>query len=89
MFNSNFDSDLQDLDRLDWPLMQSKYWHAIDRDLDRPRRRQAEFLVHGFFRWALVEEIVVFDETRLAEVQDCLQDAAHRPVIRRDTSWYY
>jgi hypothetical protein len=89
MFNSHFHANLGQLDQIDWPLMQSKYWHAIDSDLDRPRRRQAEFLVHGFAPWTLVEEIDVFDQTRLAAVQTCLQDATHRPVVRRNTSWFF
>ena len=89
MFNSNFYQDLAHLDKIDWPLMKSKYWHAIDRDPDRPRRRQAEFLVHQRFPWALVEEVVVYDRERLAAVEMALQGEAHQPIIRKDTSWYF
>lgn len=89
MFNSNFYSDLKQLDRIDWPLMQSQYWHAIDTDPDRPRRRQAEFLVHQTFPWNLVQEIAVFDEGRHAEVRTCLQTAIHQPNVRMRRAWYF
>jgi hypothetical protein len=89
MFNSNFYADLGHLDKVDWPLMQSKYWHAIDTDPDRPRRRQAEFLVHQSFPWNLVEEIAVYDEGRHAEVRTCLQAAVHQPNVRLRRAWYF
>ena len=30
------------------------YWNSIPSDPDRPRRRQAEFLVHGYAPWSSV-----------------------------------
>jgi hypothetical protein len=89
MFNSSFYHDLGDLDKIDWPLMQSRYWNATNGDPDRPRRRQAEFLVHQRCPWTLVEEVVVYDRERLADVQSGLQGAVHRPNVRIDTSWYF
>lgn len=89
MFNSNFYANLAQLSQIDWPLMQSKYWHSIDSDPDRPRRRQAEFLVHDFAPWTLVQEIAVFDQARLAAVQTCLQGVAHHPIVSRKPSWYF
>src|SRR5262249_5521413 len=46
---SQFFNNLKDLDKIDWPLMNSHYWHDTIEDNDRKRRRQAEFLVHRFF----------------------------------------
>lgn len=89
MFNSNFHADPARLDQVDWPLMRAKYWHAIDGDPDRPRRRQAEFLVHQTFPWGLVQEVVVFDAARHALARTCLQAAAHQPTLRIDPTWYY
>ncbi len=89
MFNSNFYDDLGCLDQIDWPLMKAKYWHAIASDPDRPRRRQAEFLVHGFFPWDLVEEIGVMTQGLQKKVEALLQTAQHKPIVNIQTDWYY
>ncbi len=47
---SRFFTDLHDLDKVDWEMMQAKYWNDTLQDGDRKRRRQAEFLVHQFSR---------------------------------------
>ena len=83
-----FDS-IDDLDKIDWPLMQSRFWNATDSDPDRPRRRQAEFLIHHSVPIKLVEEIVVFDRSALAKAENCLQSCLHRPIIRVNKDWYF
>lgn len=50
---STFFTDLNDLEKIDWDIMQSRYWYDTLKDGDRKRRRQAEFLVHSFFPWHL------------------------------------
>lgn len=50
---STFFTDLNDLEKIDWDIMQSRYWYDTLKDGDRKRRRQAEFLVHSFFPWRL------------------------------------
>ncbi len=89
MFNSKFYDDLGHLDRIDWPLMKAKYWHAISSDPDRPRRRQAEFLVHEFFPFELVEEIGVMTQTHKKKVEALLQTAQHKPIVNIRADWYY
>ena len=89
MFNSNFYDDLRDLGEIDWPLMSAKYWQAIDTDPDRPRRRQAEFLVHRYFPWDLVQEVAVCEFSRLGAVQRSLQAANHQPTLRVRPAWYF
>jgi len=70
-------------------LMSAKYWHAIDTDPDRPRRRQAEFLVHRYFSWDLVQEVAVCEPSRLGAVQRSLQAADHQPTLRVRPAWYF
>ena len=38
--------DLADLDRVDWDMVYQRYWRDTSDDMDRQRRKQAEFLVH-------------------------------------------
>jgi hypothetical protein len=64
---TDFFDDFRDLIKIDWPLMEERYWHDTDDDPDRKRRRQAEFLVHQFFPWELVSYVGVYDHS-IAEV---------------------
>ena len=86
---SQFFNDLEDLDEVDWEVMKSNYWHDTEADNDRKRRRQAEFLVHRFFPWALAQEIGVCNEAVATQVQEHLTQAAHRPVVNVRRQWYY
>ena len=83
--------DLADLDAVDWDLVYERYWSNTEADLDRQRRKQAEFLVHRFVDWGLIQDIAVIDAARKGEVEEILSRfpaTMHRPVVvRRD--WYY
>ena len=48
--------DLTDLDKVDWDMVSQRYWADNIDDMDRQRRKQAEFLVHRFCDWKLVEK---------------------------------
>jgi len=86
---TEFFGDLAHLGAVDLPLMKQKYWNEIVEDPDRPRRRQAEFLVHERIPWELITEIGVMDAEVGRRVEDLLRAAAHRPPIRVRSSWYY
>ena len=75
--------------KVDWSLMTSQYWHAADWDRDRPRRRQAEFLVRDFFPWELVTDIGVIDDGMAVKIGALLKSIAHRPVVIIKRNWYY
>jgi hypothetical protein len=59
--------------------MQAQYWNDTDNDPDRKRRRQAEFLVHEFFPWALVSYIGVYDRSIAETVDEIIQGATPKP----------
>jgi hypothetical protein len=86
---SEYYTDVSDLDKVDWAIMTSRYWNDTLDDGDRLRRRQAEFLVHQFFPWGLVNEVAVIDAKVANNVNRMIATAAHVPnvVVRRD--WYY
>lgn len=86
---SNFFSSVDDLDKVDWPLMTARFWNDTSADGDRKRRRQAEFLVHQFFPWNLVETVGVIDQNLADEAEQVLQTAAHHPEVRIERAWYY
>jgi ssDNA thymidine ADP-ribosyltransferase, DarT len=86
---SDFFSSVNDLEKVDWPLMTARFWNDTSGDGDRKRRRQAEFLVHRFFPWTLIQAIGVIDQGMADETEQVLRAAAHRPEVLIERSWYY
>lgn len=86
---TDFYNDLKDLDKIDWKVMASRYWHDTNDDPDRKRRRQAEFLVHNSFPWELIAKIGVREKAIESQVLQILQDAAHKPEVKTERAWYY
>lgn len=86
---SEFFKDLARLDRVDWQIMRARYWADTQEDGDRSRRRQAEFLVHHFFPWTLVEGIGVRDPRTALEVEALLAGTRHVPAVSVRPDWYY
>jgi len=87
MSYTDFFADLRDLDKVDWALMEERYWHDTNDDPDRKRRRQAEFLVHKFFPWELVSYIGVHDQATAGKVGGLLK--AQNPKVGIEQGWYY
>jgi hypothetical protein len=83
--------DLSELGAVDWDLVNERYWSNTPADNDRQTRKQAEFLVHGFCDWGLIDQVVVIDQvrkTQALEIMEKFPAAMHRPVVvTRD--WYY
>src|SRR5262245_2002255 len=50
IFTDWFD-DLSRLDEVDWNMVYQRYWKDTINDMDRQRRKQAEFLVHQSCPW--------------------------------------
>ncbi len=89
MVISRFFEDLQALDQIDWKVMQATFWNDTDEDGDRKRRRQAEFLVHRFFPWTLIQAIGVISTQMAHEVQQILHASTHHPQVTVNQRWYY
>lgn len=86
---SEFFADLESLDKVDWDIMEAKYWRDTLADSDRKRRRQAEFLVHNLFPWTLITKIGVINQSCANEINLLLESGAHRPDVAVERRWYY
>ncbi len=64
--------DLERLDRVDWSIVYERYWKDTLEDMDRQRRKQAEFLVHRFCDWSLIREIGVINQVMKQRVEEIL-----------------
>jgi hypothetical protein len=84
-------ADLAYLDQVDWPVVSAIWWKSTVEDMDRQRRKQAEFLVYLHCPWSAIGSIAVLNPTVLAQVEAIM--ARHAPVLRRPVAihpeWYY
>ncbi|MBM4285654.1 MAG: DUF4433 domain-containing protein [Deltaproteobacteria bacterium] len=90
-FTDWFD-DLANLDKVDWRMVYERYWADNPRtDMDRQRRKQAEFLIHRFCPWLLIQEIVVMNAVMRSRVHAIMAEfpAGLRRTIRIKRNWYY
>lgn len=89
-FTQWFD-ELLNLDKVDWSVVYLRYWKDDVNDMDRQRRKQAEFLVHQFCDWSLIKEIVVINAAVKSDVENTMRQYPQecwRPIqLKKD--WYY
>ena len=83
-------SSLGDLVKVDWDAAYATIWKDTIEDMDRQRRKQAEFLVHQFCPWEVIDSIGVRSQAMKERVERTLGAVASaaRPVVIR-TDWYY
>ncbi|MEA5583637.1 DarT ssDNA thymidine ADP-ribosyltransferase family protein [Nodularia harveyana UHCC-0300] len=74
---------------IDSEIMQAKFWNDTAEDGDRKRRRQAEFLVHQFLPWGLIEEIGVINTIIQTQVKEILQKINIQTPVKVYSEWYY
>jgi hypothetical protein len=90
LYTSWFD-DLADLDRLDWNTIYATAWNDTVDDMDRQRRKQAEFLVHHKCDWRLIKKIAVIDTRMKSSVDRIMRNIpiSIRPMVIVKPEWYY
>ena len=89
-FTSWYDS-IADLDKVDWTTVNAKYWKDDTDDMDRQRRKQAEFLIHRFCPWQAIEEIGVFNSAAKYKAEGIFSrfDVSLRRDVAIRPGWYY
>ena len=78
-------ADISELDRIDWQAVQTNQWS--DRDIKE--KKQAEFLVEQHFPWELVEEIGVYSQRELEQVNTIIGSRLKNIRVTIQKSWYY
>jgi len=89
-YTSWFD-DLGDLGNVDWDMVYQQYWADNVNDMDRKRRKQAEFLVHESCPWEQVVEIGTFNAHMKSRVEYEIQqfDPGLGKTVNIRRNWYY
>ncbi len=86
---SQYYDKLSNLNQVDWKIMKEVYWADTPEDGDRSRRRQAEFLVHQFFPFSLIETIGVINRDVAVEAAGLLQALKQKVSVKVIPAWYY
>lgn len=82
-------TNLADLSRLDWPVIDGNRWPSSEPE--RKRRKQAEFMVHHDLPWELVLAIAVCDtaaKQSVLAIQSAFPPSVRKPVTIQPT-WYF
>lgn len=86
---TDFFVSLEDLSHVDWPVVEHWSWRNRANDLDRKRRKQAEFLVHRFFPWDAVQSMAVITSAMASRVSNVISGSASETRVKVQPSWYY
>ncbi|UCH93331.1 MAG: DUF4433 domain-containing protein [Candidatus Aminicenantes bacterium] len=86
---SNFYNQLNDLMKIDWKIMNEKYWADTQEDNDRKRRRQAEFLIKDFLPLHLISEIGVMTTDIQNELKTVAFKCGYDKIVHVKRKWYY
>lgn len=70
---TNFYTDLENLNQIDWDVMQASLWMDTDDDPNRKARRQAEFLVYNEVPLSACIGIAVYHPQMKQRVEEMLE----------------
>lgn len=82
---TNFYASLDHLHEVNWAAVAATDF----RSAETKDGKQAEFLMHNWFPWKLVEKIGVFDQTIHNEALKALAAAEYAPIVSIERNWYY
>lgn len=80
---------LDALQDIDWDAVTTNRWSGFGIDPSMKDRKQAEFLVEGFFPWHLVRRIAVHNPETYKIAIDILQRFEHVPLVEIKPAWHY
>lgn len=70
---TEFYNDVKDLIYVDWNIVKSQFWRNDEDDMDRMRKKQAEFLVKNHVPVSCIAGIIVKTATRETYVKNLLE----------------
>ncbi len=83
-------TDIKDLDKINWNIINGKYWDDIPPNItDRKRQRQAELLVHNHVPIKCIIGIGVLNATAKSRVDKMVKNAGLSINVKILPNWYY
>lgn len=88
---TDFYTNLDDLKEVDWDVVFLGQWHNTEDDLDRMRRKQAEFLVKHHVPVGCISGIAVFDASQKTFIETILNrlDLIIPVIVNPNNQFYY
>lgn len=86
---SNHYNDIKYLDQIDWDIIQQSDFKREARDTDKPRRYQAEFLVHHHVPVGSIESIHVYNQPAMNYVKAELALTNHLIPIFETKQYFF
>ena len=85
---AQWSSELQDLDRIDWPLLRSSDFAWDPDDPGKKDRYQAEVLVHRHLPLAAIRGIGCGDASAKQRLEEMMGQAGVRVPVSAEPTWY-
>jgi ssDNA thymidine ADP-ribosyltransferase, DarT len=82
-------NDLARLDEIDWESIQNSHFSKTDNDTDRPRRYQAEFLVHEQVKVQAIESLQVYSQQAANQVIDVLKQNSINLAVEIQPKYFF
>ncbi len=82
---AGFYASLDQLHEVNWTAVSATDF----RSAEIKDGKQAEFLIHNWFPWELIEKIGVFNQNINNEVLKVLAAVEHAPIVSVERGWYY
>jgi hypothetical protein len=86
---TNHYNDLSDSNKIDWNNIQGSNFSKSDGDFDRPRRYQAEFLVHNYVPLDRIESFHIYNKKAATFVQNELKNSGIGSLPVHVTAEYF
>lgn len=82
-------NDLENLDEIDWACIQQSNFRKDDGDFDRPRRYQAEFLVHKKVPLEAIESLHVYNHSTADYVRTILKETSVNLQVKVTPQYFF
>ena len=86
---TEFYTDLNDLDKIDWPLLQSRDFARDNNDLRKVERYQAEALIHDNLPFSALQGMVCYTQDIKENLDKQLKNRDMRSDIHAIKGWYF
>lgn len=86
---ARFSSDLDDLDRIDWDILQRSDFKYDANDIGKMDRYQAEALIHDCLPIDGLSAIICYSDTRRAEVSRLVEAAGHSTKVIANSRYFF
>ena len=86
--NTDYYSDVANLNQIDWPLLRSKNFKTDDDDPGKQLRYQAEALVHKHVPWNALLGIGCFNNNAKQKMESMTHARGQEMSVKTTPTWY-